>query len=118
MRSELLQSHQRDPVRQPKGNGCVLELAEKTHATTQTLLSGLPFTGDLAERWCVPGGQTSTISLTAMDNTVNVELNVHALEGVVGGVIHELSMDPIWAAKVESERFEIADLWADYASGN
>ena len=53
-----------------------------------------------------------------MDNTVNVELNVHALEGVVGGVIHELSMDPIWAAKVESERFEIADLWADYASGN
>ena len=53
-----------------------------------------------------------------MDNIVNVELNLHDLESVVGGVIHELNMDPQWAAKVEGERFEIADLWAEYASGN
>ena len=53
-----------------------------------------------------------------MDSTVNVELNLHDLESVVGGVIHELTMDPQWAAKVEGERFEIADLWAEYASGN
>ena len=53
-----------------------------------------------------------------MDSTVNVELNLHDLESVVGGMIHELTMDPQWAAKVEGERFEIADLWAEYASGN
>ena len=53
-----------------------------------------------------------------MDSTVNVELNLHDLESVVGGVIHELTMDPQWAAKVEGERFEIADLWAEYASEN
>ena len=43
-----------------------------------------------------------------MDSTVNIELNLHDLESVVGGVIHELTMDPQWAAKVEGERFEIA----------
>ena len=64
------------------------------------------------------GGQASTNSLQTMDSTVNVELNLHDLESVVGGVIHELTMDPQWAAKVEGERFEIADLWAEYASGN
>ena len=64
------------------------------------------------------GGLASTTSLQTMDNTVNVELNMHDFEGDVGSVIHELTMDPKWAAKVEGERFEIADLWAEYASGN
>ena len=50
-----------------------------------------------------------------MDNTVNVEVNLHNLQGVVGGVIHELTMDLKWAAKMEGERFEIADLWNEYA---
>ena len=71
----------------------------------------------LSDGVCI-GGQASTNSLQTMDSTVNVELNLHDLESVVGGVIHELTMDAQWAAKVEGERFEIADLWAEYASGN
>ena len=35
-----------------------------------------------------------------MDSTVNVELNLHDLESVVGSVINKLTMDPQWAAKV------------------
>ena len=65
------------------------------------------------------GGQaTTTTPHQTIDNTLNVELKLHDLEGVDGGVIHEITMDPKWAAKMEGERFEIADLWTEYALGN
>ena len=47
-----------------------------------------------------------------MDSTVNVELNLHDLESVVGGVIHELTMDPQWLPrwKVSVSKSQISGL--------